>query len=108
MTTPVPALAVSRREAAAICGVSVSTIDRAVRDGHLTPARIGRRVVFLVADLAEALERAVANGWLREDFSDPDKEPRDDDDEPAAPAPPDREKTLAVMKARIDRKAGAK
>jgi hypothetical protein len=101
MTAPIPPLALSRRDAAIAYSVSVSTIDRAVRDGHLTPARIGRRVVFRIEDLAATLERAVVNGWLREDFSDPDKEPRDDDDEPADPAPPNREKTLAVMASRV-------
>lgn len=133
----VPPLALSREGTAKACGVSVSTVDRAVRDGFLTPVRFGRRVLFLVADVAAALEDAKRRGEVDENYNRPeDAETIADlaDDDPeieklvaeldrqiaenakiirealAEMEPPDRAKTVATMMARVNggRKGGAK
>jgi excisionase family DNA binding protein len=46
--------AITRREAAAICGVSPRTIDRAIKAGRFRAVRIGRRVLLNRAEF-EAL-----------------------------------------------------
>ena len=50
-TSTVERLLVSRKEAAAMLGVSARTIDRMVAAGRLKPLRIGRLVRFPVEDL---------------------------------------------------------
>ena len=52
------ALALDYRAAAAFLSVSPTTLRRAVDAGELRPTRLGRRVVFRVADLEEYLAAA--------------------------------------------------
>ncbi len=72
MTTPIPPLALSPRDAARACGVSISTLMRAERDGLIRGARIGRRVVFLTKDIMDALEAARDRGDLNGDLERPE------------------------------------
>jgi len=55
--TPPPA-ALDYRAAAAFLSVSPTTLRRAVAAGELRATRLGRRVVFRVADLEEFLDTA--------------------------------------------------
>lgn len=41
----------SRKQAAAALGVSLPTLDRQVREGRITPKRLGTRIVFDAATL---------------------------------------------------------
>jgi excisionase family DNA binding protein len=62
--TPVSAgrRVLSRREAARYCGVSESSLDRAVRRGDLpAPIRIGRRTLWRAESLDAALNRLAAS-----------------------------------------------
>lgn len=48
----------SRKEAAQLLGLGVSTIDKLVAQGKLVPVRLNRRVLFDFSDLEEIIERA--------------------------------------------------
>lgn len=48
-----------RFEGAAFCGVSVPTLDRAVKDKKISCVRIGRRVLFRQTDLENFIARNV-------------------------------------------------
>jgi excisionase family DNA binding protein len=49
-------LTVSRDEAAAMLGVDIQTIDRAITDGKLRRSKLGRRVVIRTADIERMLD----------------------------------------------------
>ncbi len=57
LAQPTPA-ALDYRAAAAYLSVSPTTLRRAVDAGRLRPTRLGRRVLFRVADLEEFLAAA--------------------------------------------------
>lgn len=57
-TTDNTALLVDRQAAAQILGgVSMSTLERLIRAGDLTPIRLGRRVMLRRSELFELVER---------------------------------------------------
>jgi predicted DNA-binding transcriptional regulator AlpA len=72
----------SRHEAAAKCRVSLATFDRHVAR-HLTPKRIGRRVLYREKDLDE---------WL-----DEDRDPPREDERRASPSVPASRGNLAFL-----------
>ncbi|HLP10222.1 MAG TPA: helix-turn-helix domain-containing protein [Opitutaceae bacterium] len=51
-------LALSRAEAAQRLSISIPSLDRAVVRGLLKPSRIGRRLVFTVAELQRFLDES--------------------------------------------------
>jgi len=48
----------SRKEAAQLLGLGISTIDKLVAQGKLVPVRLNRRVLFDLSDLEKIIERA--------------------------------------------------
>ncbi len=57
MQRPVPRLALSRAEVAIAIGVCGNTVDQMVEEGFLPqPRRFHRRKVWLVADIAAAMQ----------------------------------------------------
>ena len=48
----------SRKEAAQLLGLGISTIDKLVAQGKLVPVRLNRRVLFDLSDLEDIIERA--------------------------------------------------
>ena len=48
---------IKRDQAAEICHVDLSTLYRWEKSGYLMPVRIGRRVMYRVADIQEAINR---------------------------------------------------
>lgn len=50
---------IGRNEAAAKLRVSVQTLWRWERDGHLVPKRVGRRVLYLKSDIYKIIQKGI-------------------------------------------------
>lgn len=57
MNRPEDSELVTRGQAAEICRVNLSTLNRWEKSGYLTPVRIGRRVMYRTGDIREAINR---------------------------------------------------
>lgn len=57
MNRPEDSELVTRGQAAEICHVDLSTLNRWEKSGYLTPVRIGRRVMYRTGDIREAINR---------------------------------------------------
>jgi excisionase family DNA binding protein len=44
--TPTTSILVSKKVAAGLLGISIGMVDKLMRQGHIEPVRIGRRVLF--------------------------------------------------------------
>lgn len=64
---PAQRLAYTREEAAALIGVTPSTIDRMVKRGLLHPSRATRRPLFLHEELLRCLRETMNELKVRED-----------------------------------------
>ncbi len=69
-----PPLALRPKEAAAALGLSLSTLERARKAGHIKAGKFGRAVVYRWSDLVQAIEDAVRRGDLDATYNRPDEE----------------------------------